>query len=475
MPSAFRGAPASMSAAICSTGICTLAAAESNFGRLFDGQPVRVQRCALCGHPCLPIRQCSATDATRSRTVASWGHRSPPRFAGSCRRHAGPTGAPGADPKKHAKSRQNAAFPGLSFRETHGSCVTREANDATNDTTNHAQRKDLTMNANEIAFGIEFETTLPASDTTPIGPYHGGYQVPWLPEGWRAERDSSIRPLTPDRKGCEFVSPKLRGYEGLQQIEDSDRRDQRPRGTSQPDLRAARHDRMERRRRRPGPIDFPGRQPRTGHLRQHGNPPPRADDLHQADQAVRGQGQRQAALRSRPLPPAEPHAPGPRTQPHRVPRLRGNAQQDQGARLPDDVPGIGGTGLEHQALLGLGIHQTRRDQELLGSPRRRRRRDGTQPTCSTGWAGPKAGTRERSATRCSGNSPAKPPSPTGRRSRRSCSSWPASTTPPAASRPTRASGQRPAVANLGGVFWCLYAAIYRTTDYVVQRARPVPC
>jgi hypothetical protein len=31
------------------------------------------------------------------------------------------------------------------------------------------QRKDLTMNANEIAFGIEFETTLPASDTTPIG------------------------------------------------------------------------------------------------------------------------------------------------------------------------------------------------------------------------------------------------------------------------------------------------------------------
>ncbi len=75
------------------------------------------------------------------------------------------------------------------------------------------------MNANEIAFGIEFETTLPASDTTPIGPYHGGYQVPWLPEGWRAEHDSSIRPLVPGRKGCEFVSPKLRGYAGIQQIE----------------------------------------------------------------------------------------------------------------------------------------------------------------------------------------------------------------------------------------------------------------
>jgi hypothetical protein len=82
-------------------------------------------------------------------------------------------------------------------------------------------KKDHLMNANEIAFGIEFETTLPNSDTTPIGPYHGGYQVPWLPEGWRAERDSSIRPETMDRKGCEFVSPKLRGCDGLKQIEDS--------------------------------------------------------------------------------------------------------------------------------------------------------------------------------------------------------------------------------------------------------------
>ena len=33
------------------------------------------------------------------------------------------------------------------------------------------------MNANEIAFGIEFETTLPSTDNTPIGPYHSGYQV----------------------------------------------------------------------------------------------------------------------------------------------------------------------------------------------------------------------------------------------------------------------------------------------------------
>jgi hypothetical protein len=77
------------------------------------------------------------------------------------------------------------------------------------------------MNANDILFGLEFETTLKANDTTPIGPYHGGYQVPWLPEGWKAERDSSIQTLVPGRKGCEFVSPKLRGYEGLKQVEES--------------------------------------------------------------------------------------------------------------------------------------------------------------------------------------------------------------------------------------------------------------
>jgi len=74
------------------------------------------------------------------------------------------------------------------------------------------------MNANDIFWGLEFECTLPASDTTPIGSYHNGVQVPWLPEGWKAERDSSIRTFAPGRKGCEFVSPKLRGYEGLQQV-----------------------------------------------------------------------------------------------------------------------------------------------------------------------------------------------------------------------------------------------------------------
>ena len=77
------------------------------------------------------------------------------------------------------------------------------------------------MNANEICFGIEFETTLPASDTTPIGPYHNGTQVPWLPSGWKAERDASIKPENLSRKGCEFVSPKLCGYAGMKEVENA--------------------------------------------------------------------------------------------------------------------------------------------------------------------------------------------------------------------------------------------------------------
>lgn len=74
------------------------------------------------------------------------------------------------------------------------------------------------MNADRLIWGIEIESTMPQSDPTPIGPYHRGYQVAWLPAGWRAERDASIQPQAPGRKGCEFVSPKLRGYAGLLEV-----------------------------------------------------------------------------------------------------------------------------------------------------------------------------------------------------------------------------------------------------------------
>ena len=73
------------------------------------------------------------------------------------------------------------------------------------------------MIASEIHFGVEFETTLPASDNTYIGSYHHGAPVPYLPAGWKAERDSSIQTIE-GRRGCEFVSPKLLGATGLQEI-----------------------------------------------------------------------------------------------------------------------------------------------------------------------------------------------------------------------------------------------------------------
>lgn len=77
------------------------------------------------------------------------------------------------------------------------------------------------MNASELTFGIEIETVAPDStirnDRLRIGSYHNGTQVPYLPAGWTAERDGSIR--TPDGyHACEIVSPVLKGAEGLAQV-----------------------------------------------------------------------------------------------------------------------------------------------------------------------------------------------------------------------------------------------------------------
>jgi hypothetical protein len=77
------------------------------------------------------------------------------------------------------------------------------------------------MNASELTFGIEIETIAPASavanDGLQIGHYHGGIQVPYLPAGWKAERDGSIDPGA-SGLACEIVSPVLRGPEGLAQV-----------------------------------------------------------------------------------------------------------------------------------------------------------------------------------------------------------------------------------------------------------------
>lgn len=68
------------------------------------------------------------------------------------------------------------------------------------------------MNVEDITFGIEIETTIPAGRLN-VGPHSMGYDIPEMP-GWKADRDPSIR-ATHGHTACEFVSPVFKGSEGL--------------------------------------------------------------------------------------------------------------------------------------------------------------------------------------------------------------------------------------------------------------------
>jgi hypothetical protein len=75
------------------------------------------------------------------------------------------------------------------------------------------------IDVNEMTFGIEIETVLPAEVVIQVGHYHQGVQVPELPAGWNAQRDCSID--AGGRGGgqpVEIVSPILKGTDGLDQI-----------------------------------------------------------------------------------------------------------------------------------------------------------------------------------------------------------------------------------------------------------------
>jgi hypothetical protein len=82
---------------------------------------------------------------------------------------------------------------------------------------NDSRNGDSNMNVNDITFGVEIETTLPAAAQTRVGGHGCGVQVPWLPAGWLADRDPSIQ-ADAGRVACEFVSPVLKGSEGVQQL-----------------------------------------------------------------------------------------------------------------------------------------------------------------------------------------------------------------------------------------------------------------
>lgn len=73
------------------------------------------------------------------------------------------------------------------------------------------------MQAHEMTFGVEIETTMPIGSVR-VGGHGCGIQVPWLPAGWLADCDPSIIFDAATQVQCEFVSPVLKGAEGLRQL-----------------------------------------------------------------------------------------------------------------------------------------------------------------------------------------------------------------------------------------------------------------
>src|SRR5579864_9009460 len=72
------------------------------------------------------------------------------------------------------------------------------------------------IDVNELTFGVEIETTIPAG-VLRVGPHGAGYAIDQLP-GWKADRDPSIRVGARGHEACEFVSPVYKGIEGLRKL-----------------------------------------------------------------------------------------------------------------------------------------------------------------------------------------------------------------------------------------------------------------
>lgn len=84
-------------------------------------------------------------------------------------------------------------------------------------------------NIEDITFGVEIETTIPAAAAVPVGHYHAGAAATGarMPDGtqkafptfngkhWKTERDGSIFITTAGHTACEFVSPVLKGEAGI--------------------------------------------------------------------------------------------------------------------------------------------------------------------------------------------------------------------------------------------------------------------
>ena len=89
--------------------------------------------------------------------------------------------------------------------------------------------KNILSNVEEITFGVEIETTIPAG-LIQVGHYHNGVAVVLNPGmsgspaptfqgmSWKAERDGSIQVTDSRHTACEFVSPILKGEAGLKHL-----------------------------------------------------------------------------------------------------------------------------------------------------------------------------------------------------------------------------------------------------------------
>ncbi|MCE9533966.1 MAG: amidoligase family protein [Planctomycetes bacterium] len=67
-----------------------------------------------------------------------------------------------------------------------------------------------------LTFGVEIEATIPRG-LLRIGGHGQGIEIPTLP-GWKADRDPSIRVSVRGHEACEFVSPVLKGADGLRRL-----------------------------------------------------------------------------------------------------------------------------------------------------------------------------------------------------------------------------------------------------------------
>jgi hypothetical protein len=85
------------------------------------------------------------------------------------------------------------------------------------------QTQTASRKAETYTWGVEIECLLPQSKVQElgiqIGSYHQGYPLPApFPQGWTAERDSSVYTNRRSYVAVEIVSPILRGRAGIEQV-----------------------------------------------------------------------------------------------------------------------------------------------------------------------------------------------------------------------------------------------------------------